>query len=169
MEFSRQECWSGLPFSSLGDLSDPGTGPGLLWATREAQVNHGLGHQNDLGCVAVRSARHLPQWWVAEMVGVGRVWYLWLRQFWLDKLLCLCVPSFPHHRCSSKDVLVRILVINPCREPRTAHSAHQRQCALAVIDTSSLDLESLCCLPCLLAQCSYLSQLSWGICLYCDS
>ena len=23
MEFSRQKCWSGLPFPSLGDLSDP--------------------------------------------------------------------------------------------------------------------------------------------------
>ena len=23
MEFSRQECWSGLPFSSPGDLPDP--------------------------------------------------------------------------------------------------------------------------------------------------
>ena len=24
MEFSRQECWSGLPFPSQGDLPDPG-------------------------------------------------------------------------------------------------------------------------------------------------
>ena len=27
MEFSRQEYWSGLPFSSAGDLPDPGTEP----------------------------------------------------------------------------------------------------------------------------------------------
>ena len=27
MEFSRQECWSGLPFLSSGDLSDPGIEP----------------------------------------------------------------------------------------------------------------------------------------------
>ena len=27
MGFSRQEYWSGLPFSSLGDLSDPGLEP----------------------------------------------------------------------------------------------------------------------------------------------
>ena len=27
MEFSRQECWSGLPFLSPGDLPDPGTEP----------------------------------------------------------------------------------------------------------------------------------------------
>ena len=28
LEFSRQECWSRLPFPSLGDLPDPGTEPG---------------------------------------------------------------------------------------------------------------------------------------------
>ena len=27
MEFSRQEYWSGLPFPSPGDLSDPGIKP----------------------------------------------------------------------------------------------------------------------------------------------
>ena len=27
MRFSRQECWSGLPFPSPGDLSDPGIKP----------------------------------------------------------------------------------------------------------------------------------------------
>ena len=40
---SRQECWSGLPFSSLGDIPDPGIEPHLLlggwilyhWATWE--------------------------------------------------------------------------------------------------------------------------------------
>ena len=28
MGFSRQECWSGLPFPPPGDLSDPGIEPG---------------------------------------------------------------------------------------------------------------------------------------------
>ena len=46
MEFSRQEYWSGLPFSSPGDLPDPGIEPTspALWvdyfyhfATREVQ------------------------------------------------------------------------------------------------------------------------------------
>ena len=27
MEFSRQECWGGLPFPSPGDLHDPGMEP----------------------------------------------------------------------------------------------------------------------------------------------
>ena len=30
MGFSRQEYWSGLPFPSPGDLSNPGIGPGSL-------------------------------------------------------------------------------------------------------------------------------------------
>ena len=32
--FSRQECWSALPFPSPGDLPDPGIEPGspALWA-----------------------------------------------------------------------------------------------------------------------------------------
>ena len=29
MEFPRQECWSGLPFPSAGDLPDPGIKPGF--------------------------------------------------------------------------------------------------------------------------------------------
>ena len=28
MEFSRQECWSGLPFLPPGDLPNPGSEPG---------------------------------------------------------------------------------------------------------------------------------------------
>ena len=28
MGFSRQECWSGLPFPAPGDLPDPGIKPG---------------------------------------------------------------------------------------------------------------------------------------------
>ena len=45
MRFSRQECWSGLPFPSPGDLPNPGIEPRspalqadtfTVWATREA-------------------------------------------------------------------------------------------------------------------------------------
>ena len=31
MGFSRQECWSGLPFPSPGDLPNPGIEPGRIW------------------------------------------------------------------------------------------------------------------------------------------
>ena len=47
VEFSRQQCWSGLPFPTPGDLPDPGIKAGqvsciagiffTVWATREAQ------------------------------------------------------------------------------------------------------------------------------------
>ena len=43
MEFSRQEYWSGLPFSSPGDLPDPGIeNPGLLHCR---QMLYCLSHQ----------------------------------------------------------------------------------------------------------------------------
>ena len=52
MGFPRQEYWSGLPFSSKGDVPHPGIEPqshalaGRLFATRESQMkNKG---QNDL-------------------------------------------------------------------------------------------------------------------------
>ena len=57
MELSRQEYWSGLPFPSLGDLSDPRIKPTSLaspalagrfftsWATREA-IKLGKGYMN---------------------------------------------------------------------------------------------------------------------------
>ena len=45
MGFSRQEYWSGVPFTSPGDLPDPGIEPPspgrrfTLWATREALLS----------------------------------------------------------------------------------------------------------------------------------
>ena len=42
MGLSRQEYWSGLPFPSPGDLSDPGIEPGLLHCT---QILYRLSYQ----------------------------------------------------------------------------------------------------------------------------
>ena len=39
MPFPRQEYWSGLPFPSLGDLSDPGTEPTSPVALADWQVD----------------------------------------------------------------------------------------------------------------------------------
>ena len=41
--FSRQECWSGLPFSSPGDLPDPGIEPGSLTLQADALPSDPLG------------------------------------------------------------------------------------------------------------------------------
>ena len=38
MGFSRQECWSGLPFPSPGDLPDPGIEPGSPALQADATV-----------------------------------------------------------------------------------------------------------------------------------
>ena len=38
MDFSRQDCWGGLPFPSPGDLPDPGNEP-MSPATPALQVN----------------------------------------------------------------------------------------------------------------------------------
>ena len=39
MGFSRQECWSGLPFPSPGDLPDPGIEPGSLTLQADALLS----------------------------------------------------------------------------------------------------------------------------------
>ena len=87
MGFSRQEHWSGLPFPSLGDLSDPGIEPrspisqaGSLPAEPQEEQHgslpkvavprwrpqHGLLHQ---GCLAVVVA--IPIWRVGGLLGVA--------------------------------------------------------------------------------------------------
>ena len=115
MEFSRKNTGVGSVLLARGSFQPRG----WAWVSSEPMGKPRWSRT----CPSVTSwlcAHHGGcQWWVAE-TKVGRVWPSWLRQFWLDKLLRLCAPQFPHHRCNSKDVLVRILVISPCREPRTA-------------------------------------------------
>ena len=43
MGFSRQECWSGLPFPSPGDLPDPGIEPGSLTLQADASPSESPG------------------------------------------------------------------------------------------------------------------------------
>ena len=44
MGFSRQECWSGLPFPSPGDLPDPGIKPGSPALRADALPSEPLGN-----------------------------------------------------------------------------------------------------------------------------
>ena len=57
MEFSRQECWSGLPFPSLGDLPDPGIEPGSPTLQADALLSEPPGTltyvQNRIGNVFI--------------------------------------------------------------------------------------------------------------------
>ena len=45
MEFSRQEYWSGLPFPSPRDLSDPGIEPGSPTSWADALMSEPPGNQ----------------------------------------------------------------------------------------------------------------------------
>ena len=64
MEFSRQEYWSGLPFSSPGDLPDPGIEPGLLYC---GQTLYHLSHQGSPRAARKEQGRTL--WVRRETVG----------------------------------------------------------------------------------------------------
>ena len=64
MEFSRQECWSGLPFPSPGDLPDPGIEPR---SPACGQTLYRLSHQGSLcGCVLSRIQLFATPWAVAH-------------------------------------------------------------------------------------------------------
>ena len=76
--FSRQECWSGLPFPSPGDLPDPG-----LWHCR--QMLYCLSHQGS----EVKSLSHVrlfaTPWTVAHQAPLSMGFY---RQEYWNRLLC---------------------------------------------------------------------------------
>ena len=61
VEFSRRECWSGLPFPPPGNLPNPGIKPSLLHCRR---FLYHLSHQGsprlDWGARALKS--HIPGW-----------------------------------------------------------------------------------------------------------
>ena len=48
MGFSRQECWSGLPFPSPGDLPDPGIEPGSPTLQADALPSEPPGEAREL-------------------------------------------------------------------------------------------------------------------------
>ena len=51
MGFCRQECWSGLPFPSLGDLPDPGIEPGSPALQADALPSEPPGKPNRHPCL----------------------------------------------------------------------------------------------------------------------
>ena len=55
MEFSRQEYWSGLPFSSPGDLPDPGIEPGSPTLQADALPSEPPGKPNQSLAAAAKS------------------------------------------------------------------------------------------------------------------
>ena len=90
MGFSRQECWSGLPFPSPGDLRYPGIKPGLLHCR---QTLYCLSHQGSLtaGLKEFFSTRwpHCHQ----RSVTLG-TWLLWFMESSLTALKSLWQSQF---------------------------------------------------------------------------
>ena len=58
MEFSRQECWSGLPFPSPGDLPDPGIEPGSPALQADALQSEPPGRFQALGLIEPKPVQY---------------------------------------------------------------------------------------------------------------
>ena len=67
MEFSRQECWSGLPLPPPGDLPHPGTEPTSLEAPALQTYSLPLSHQESPGS---KGSCHNIGWIWQTLVGV---------------------------------------------------------------------------------------------------
>ena len=85
MEFSRQECWSGLPFPSPGDLPDPGIEPGspALQADVLPSEPPGKPWKHTKGLTKVKEKWGLWKdqkvgrfwWWDSKPLHVGASWF----------------------------------------------------------------------------------------------
>ena len=75
MGFSRQEYWSGLPFPSPGDLSDPGIeprSPALQADSLPSEISgRAGGKRGDRGWDGWTAS---PTWWMWVWVNSGRQW-----------------------------------------------------------------------------------------------
>ena len=57
MGFSRQECWSGLPFPSPGDFPDPGIKPGSPALQADALLSEPPGKPSRVEIVVLKNIR----------------------------------------------------------------------------------------------------------------
>ena len=76
VEFSRQEYWSGLPFSSPGDLPHPGIEPRSLALWVDSLP---LSHQGSpVICLGHNLFNQLPYWWTCRFLSFCLVVFIWL-------------------------------------------------------------------------------------------
>ena len=89
MGFSRQECWSGLPFPSPGHLPDPGIEPGSPALEADALTSEPPGKQNHKGREPeVRSQKAAHLWWRIFQTCVEHYLDPWVRKIsWRRKWL----------------------------------------------------------------------------------
>ena len=74
MEFSRQEYWSGLPFPSQGDLSNPRIEPGSpsLQADALPSEHQGRSKRTKRTSMVAQTVKLLPTMWETRVRSLGR-------------------------------------------------------------------------------------------------
>ena len=70
MGFSKQEYWSGLPFPSPGDLSDPGIEPGLKTQRNNPSINESI----DMNLRKLQEIVKDREAWSVAIHGVTKSW-----------------------------------------------------------------------------------------------
>ena len=67
MGFPRQECWSGLPFPSPGDLPDPGIKPVSPTLQADSVPSETLGKPSSLVAQLVKNLPAMQEAWVQSL------------------------------------------------------------------------------------------------------
>ena len=148
MGFSRQEYWSGLPFSSPGDLSDPGIEPASLTSpalaggffiaitTWEAQISVASSNYSfmshlvpspPLQKINAKSHSTLKFYPMTESGRVATVhklplWRILVLDFWNPSGAAYILQMCPHQGCSWSlaSLLIPLLSLLPgCSRPRS--------------------------------------------------
>ena len=80
MGFSRQEYWSGLPFSSPGDLPDPGMDPNLACQEPPTPAGDAQSPTPHLGLFFITLSFRLHQGFDQRLLGSFLGHFLWLQE-----------------------------------------------------------------------------------------
>ena len=81
MGFSRQECWSGLPFPSPGDLPDPGIEPGSSALQADALPSEPPGKPEEKNRCIQRFALFTEVYYKEHRTGIWELMHLSLNRW----------------------------------------------------------------------------------------
>ena len=99
MGFSRQECWSGLPFPSPGDLLNPGIEPGSPTLQADALLYEPLGKKTLLEVTNNQPQSPYTQGLVHLRPNNNQGRDKWIKALLSKALPNRVRPSFSHHQC----------------------------------------------------------------------
>ena len=95
MEFSRQEYWSGLPFTPPGDLPNPGIEPGLLHCR---QTLYCLSHQESIRTYITYKSEYLLMAFCCSFI----YQITWKPCNSIEIYQCFRSTEFPRFNCFSR-------------------------------------------------------------------